>query len=74
MRTIKSKPSIIIFTIVYDRNAGRNVVFRATTLTLIIRPSKCGVAIGCSQNPRDQNNRGWGMYGSRKKFVDMHNY
>ena len=68
--SLRQHSFLVILTIVCDRNADRNVVRRAATLTLIIRRSKCGVAIGCS----DQNNRGWGMFGSRKKFVDMHNY
>jgi len=57
---------------VSGRKTNGNDARRATTRTLIGRQPNSGVSIG-GQNPRDNSKRGWGEFGSRKQFVDMHN-
>ena len=63
--------SVNVLSIVFVRMPNGNDVGRARPRTLIGRLPNYGVPIGC-QDPRDNCKRGWGAFGSRKQFVDMH--
>jgi len=61
---------VLDFAVVGHRRPSGNDVRRTTAQTLNL-PSHAGAAIGYQQS-RDQNQRCWGAFGSRKQFVDMH--